>query len=487
MSLLRPLLTSLGLILLCGAHLHAATEFISSATIEANSVELDLDDEWSHASGNACLSYGDFELCADDLTADRSTGEVVATGNLRLVQGDRRLSGDSANYNIYARAGSFKNARTVEQGVVIRGEKIVLTSKKVEARNATFTTCDQPEPHYTFAAKCITLTAEQPDHLRTPTSGRLSLSSGKILYRGKTILPLPGYSIRVGDIGTDQVGPAPVAGFHSDDGPFLSFGYTAGKNEGLIIGDFNYRYTTSRGIRGHAKLRRFVGASELTFGYMRREDPADRTIESDDLEADIADVLVDREPEYGIILPGYPLTRSLTAEASWLAGSYTEFDSQGTEQIAHANRASLNTLVTYDPYSISPSVRLSHAVGYRSSSYSPGERLTVRHIRHTADIAMNSRLRLEISHITRRQSGETPFLFDGVGPKREIIGEVTWTVNPAWRLRFVEYYDLHEDETRDMIVEATRTAHCLEYTVGWRQERQAVYVGFGLAPPSIAE
>jgi hypothetical protein len=35
-----------------------------------------------------------------------------------------------------------------------------------------------------------------------------------------------------------------------------------------------------------------------------------------------------------------------------------------------------------------------------------------------------------------------------------------------------------------MIVEATRTAHCLEYTVGWRKDRGTFYVGFGLAPPA---
>ncbi len=220
---------------------------------------------------------------------------------------------------------------------------------------------------------------------------------------------------------------------------------------------------------------------------MRREDPADRDIEPDDLESSLADVLVNRQPEYGILLPDYRVARPLTLRAGWLAGSYVEFDSDGIAELAAADRTSLTALLTYDPYPVAPSVRLSHAVGWRQSRYSPGDELTVRLIRHTVDLRLNPRLRMELSHITRSQSGETPFLFDGVGPNRELLGEFTWVLNPEWRVRAVEYYDLEKNETRDMILEATRTAHCLEYTLGWRRERGTVYVGFGLAPPFADE
>ena len=73
---------------------------------------------------------------------------------------------------------------------------------------------------------------------------------------------------------------------------------------------------------------------------------------------------------------------------------------------------------------------------------------------------------------------------DGRLFRREIVGEVDWVISKAWRVRFVDYYDPEVERARDMIVEATRTAHCLEYTLGWRKERGTFYIGFGLAPPT---
>jgi hypothetical protein len=278
-----------------------------------------------------------------------------------------------------------------------------------------------------------------------------------------------------------------VFGVTGDDGPYVSLGYTMGSEETFAFGEVSYRYTTSRGIRGYVRAYRLVGPAQIALGYLRREDPTDRNIEPDDLEAGLANVLVNRQPEYGILVPEYRLARKLTATASWLAGSYTELDTDGQEELARSDRTSLSAVLRYDPYPVSPSVELSHALGWRQSDYSPGDRLTARLVRHTAGIRFNDRLRLDLSHITRRETGESPFLFDGVGPNRELLSAVTWVVNPAWRAKLVHYYDLALNESRDMIVEAIRTAHCLEYTIGWRQDAGSIYVGLGVAPPSEVE
>ncbi len=472
-----------GLALIHGSPAPAAGP-VSSATVEADSVEVDLDNEAIQAAGNARLCYHGLELHADDLKANRATGEVYASGHLHIIQGDRVMFGESLTYNLDSEEGALQGARALEQGVVITGEEIWLSPQEVIARNARFTTCDRPDPHYAFAAEQITLTAEEAAPNRPARSGRLSLKKGKILYRGRSVLPVPGYTVRVGDVGTEKANPTPTFGFSGDDGPYLSIGYTLGDREKPLSGDFSYRYTTSRGIRGHLRAWRTTGPTELTLGYFRREDPADRYIEADDLEASLAGVLVNREPEYGVVLPAYRLGRFLTLQGSWLAGTYTEYEPEGLEELTQANRSSIVILARSDQYRVSPSVRLSHAIGWRRSKYSPGDDLTARLFRTTADVRLGPRLDLELSHVTRGESGESPFLFDGVGPKRELIADATWTVSPAWRLRLVDYYDLENNETRDIILEVTRTAHCLEYTVGWRSERGAVYAGLGLAAPS---
>ncbi|MBN1460541.1 MAG: LPS-assembly protein LptD [Armatimonadetes bacterium] len=458
-----------------------------AAEIEADVVEVDLDRERTQASGNARLSYQDIELHADDVTAERITGDVHAQGHLMLVQGERVLYGEALDFNLRSGVGVLQHARAVEQGVVITGEEIALSPERIEAREARFSTCDKSDPHYAFAARRITLTPAEPSKLGPPRSGTLSLSQGRLLYRGKTLLPLPGYSVRVGDIGSTDGTPRPVVGITGDDGPYVSLGYTLGSEDAAARGELNYRYTTSRGVRGYIRAYRVVGPAEVTFGYLRREDPSDRDVEPDDLEASLADVLVNRQPEYGVLVPEYRIAGKLSATASWLAGSYTEFDTDGQVELASGDRTSLSALLRYGSYPVSPSVALSHGLGWRRSDYSPGDSLTVRLVRHTAAIRFNDRLELDLSHITRRETGESPFLFDGVGPNRELLSELTWVVNPAWRAELVHYYDLELNESRDMIVEAIRTAHCLEYTIGWRRETGSVYVGVGIAPPSGVE
>lgn len=465
----------------------AADPMPLAAEIEADVVEVDLDQERTQASGNARLSYQDIELHADDVTADRITGDVQAQGHLMLVQGERVLYGEALDFNLRTGAGILQHARAVEQGVVIRGEEIVLSPERIEAHEARFSTCDKSDPHYAFAARRITLTPAEPTKQGPPRSGTLSLSQGRLLYRGRTLLPLPGYSVRVGEIGHEGGTPRPVLGITGDDGPYVSLGYTMGNEDTIALGELNYRYTTSRGVRGYVRAYRLVGPAEVTLGYLRREDPSDRDIERDDLEASLADVLVNRQPEYGVLLPEYRLARKLTATASWLAGSYTEFDTDGQVELASADRTSLSALLRYGSYPVSPSVELSHGLGWRRSDYSPGDSLTVRLVRHTAGIRFNDRLQLDLSHITRRETGESPFLFDGVGPNRELLSELTWVVNPAWRAELVHYYDLELNQCRDMIVEAVRTAHCLEYTIGWRRDTGSLYVGVGVAPPSEVE
>jgi hypothetical protein len=39
----------------------------------------------------------------------------------------------------------------------------------------------------------------------------------------------------------------------------------------------------------------------------------------------------------------------------------------------------------------------------------------------------------------------------------------------------------------DIILSATRTVHCLDYTVGWRKARGALFFGIGITPPSTGD
>jgi len=165
------------------------------ARIQADVVEVDFDGEQTHAAGNARLTYGDFEISADELTADRVTGHVAATGNLQLRQGERQLRGRTLEYNIRTEEGVLTEARAAEQGIIIRGERITFSPRELVAHHAHFTTCNRPDPHYSFGAERITLTAQETEYGGPPESGRLSLNRARVTYRGRTLFTLPDVSL----------------------------------------------------------------------------------------------------------------------------------------------------------------------------------------------------------------------------------------------------------------------------------------------------
>jgi hypothetical protein len=448
--------------------------------IDADVIDGDWINERVRASGAVRLEYAGFLLSADEVTADRTTGDVLASGAVEVTQDGRRLRGESIRYNLRTREGILEDAWASEQGVFLRGREINVSPQRLELHDAYVTTCDRPEPHYAFGAKRIVLTAAEGDEEPAAASGHLTLDRSRVTYRGRRLLTLPRYTVRVGEMGERGNTPVPTFGVSGDDGPYVALGYTFATLDEKTTADFGYRYTTERGIRGHLRARRQVGAAQLMAEYVRRDDPADRALRIDELEANLADVLVDREPEFGLYLPEYTIGTSLRLQTELSYGSYTETGESGYPTLASADRATASGILRLRPYHVARRVKLSHAIGFRRSRYDPGDRFRARFFSSTADVTISPRARFTIAYISRESSGETPFLFDALGPESELVTELWWQALPEWRLHLVNSYDRDEARVRDAAYEVTRTAHCLEYTVGWRKPRNAFYFEIGL-------
>jgi len=453
-----------------------------SMIVQASTVDLDLGRQTVEAQGQARVSYGETELYADQVSADRASGDVQGRGNLVLVQRGRRLQGDRVQLNLRSEVGSLENARVQEQGVIIRGERIEFSRQSLVAHHAYFTTCDKPNPDYSLGAETITLTAQQT--AKGKEAGRLTLDRARVTYHNRRLFTLPRYSISVGQIGDPSSTPFPVSGFDRDDGPYASLAYSLGRPGDPTVADLAYRYTSFRGIRGYAKLRRSLGGLDLGAGYVRREAPTDRLLRPDDFTTTLAPVLVNRAPELSASLADVPLAGPLHLRSEAARGSYAETEHFKVDFRARANRTSVSNLLSLVPYRVSPSVSLNHAVGWRRSSYSTGDEFRIRFARQSIDVAAGRDVQVGLSYITRRGSGSTPFLFDRIEVGRELLGDIRVRLSPRWRVRVVDLYDLERRDTRDMLVWLTRTAHCLDYTVGWRKAEGSFFVGISLARPT---
>ena len=452
--------------------------------VQADSVNLNLERDTTEAIGHAQLTYGDAVLRADQITADRKSGDVEANGHLSLEQKGRRLEGDALTYNILSQRGTLLNARIREQGLIIRGESIDFSPLDVVARHAYFTTCDKPKPDYNLSADTISLTAVQSPPGKQPQSGRLTLNRAGVSYHGRRLFTLPHYSTAVGQIGQQSTSPFPSTGFDRDDGPYAALSYNLGRPGSPNAVAFSYRLTTSRGVRGHLRLQRDVGPLQLTAAYVRREAVTDRELGPDDFTTGLANVMVNREPEVRALMPSFAAGRSLSLHAELIAGSYSETQIASIIPRARAGRISGSALLTYAPYKISRSLSLSHAFGWRESAYSTGQDFSVRFLRHSLAYSPSGPAQVAFSYITRRGSGTTPFFFDRIEVGRALLSDIRYRVNPIWRVRLVDLYDLDRHDVLDMILSVTRTIHCLDYTMGWRKARGAFFFGINITPPS---
>lgn len=433
------------------------------------------------ASGQAVLSYRGVDLRAERIVADRGTGEVEASGNVAFLRGGQRLEGDSLTYDIHEEKGVLEKARMYERGLIIQGERIEFSPQQIVAHEAHFTTCDRPEPHYSFAARRMSLSAAEAKQGRSTEAGVLTFDGARLNYHGRRLLAAPRFSVNVGEMERKGFALLPVAGFSKEDGPYAYFSYSLGGPHTQTAVDFGYRYTTFRGIRGDLGLLHRLGPLELTASYVRREDNADRELEPDELQTNLDDVLVDRSPEYGVRLPSLPLGRALSLRAEWLSGRYREWDRETDVRIT-ADRESANALLSVTPYPVARGVSLSHAVGWRSSRYSPGDSLTITRYRHSVSLDLGRRGDLAVSYVASDDSGETPFRFDDVGAARALLADLRYRLSPKWRLRLTNSKDLADGVNDDLEFSLTRTIHCLDYTLGWRSARSTFSFSVGLAP-----
>ncbi len=134
------------------------------------------------------------------------------------------------------------------------------------------------------------------------------------------------------------------------------------------------------------------------------------------------------------------------------------------------------------PRHLSPHVAVDYALGGHEAVYSTSQSITVSFFRATADYVWNAEDHLAVSYINRGSWGNTPFFWDRVDMPQELRGDLGWRINPAWRLRVVERYDLADRQTHDLLIAAVRSAHCLEYEVGWRKQNGDFFVAVNLVP-----
>jgi LPS-assembly protein len=106
-----------------------------------------------HGDGEVHVIYQDIEIHCDEVVYDRSTGDLVARGNVIVDRGPSRFTADSARFNLTDKTGIFYDATAfIDPMYTFTGreiEKLDETHYRID--RATFTTCStEGRPPWSF-------------------------------------------------------------------------------------------------------------------------------------------------------------------------------------------------------------------------------------------------------------------------------------------------------------------------------------------------
>lgn len=113
------------------------------------------------ARGAVEFIYRDIRVRADQLQFDVSKNILQAEGNVVFSDQDQELRSESLTYNLDKEEGSFGKTSMAYTGpamkgkIYVKGQELTSNPKSVIMKEASFTTCDLPNPHYHLEARQV--------------------------------------------------------------------------------------------------------------------------------------------------------------------------------------------------------------------------------------------------------------------------------------------------------------------------------------------
>src|SRR3972149_9220009 len=125
-----------------------------------------------------------------DVTLDNNSGELNASGNVELEDGENRLSSENLYINMRTLYTSIDNGKMFikEDNYHIEGEKIErLSEDRFRIKKAVFTTCDGDIPCWRFKGNNINI---RLNHFFTAKHVSMSVKNFPVLYIPYIVLPI---------------------------------------------------------------------------------------------------------------------------------------------------------------------------------------------------------------------------------------------------------------------------------------------------------
>ena len=240
---------------------------------EASQVDYDSNADTVTASGEVVLRSQDQSVRADSVSWNRVSGQIVATGDVRLVDEDgNQLFTDRLELTDELKAGAMTNLLLVlREG----GRLAAVTGARDEAGNVVLTRAAYSGCEVETAAGC----PKQPSWRITAERVEYDQAKEKINFRGAyfelfgtRVLPLPALSLAVGGQANSGVS-IPDIGYSRSNGFELSDSYywRIADNRDLLLSGYLYSKTAPMASAQYRALTD-IGAYQITgyFTYGKR-------------------------------------------------------------------------------------------------------------------------------------------------------------------------------------------------------------------------
>src|SRR6185369_8082795 len=238
--------------------------------------------------GDVHIQFREFDIYADEVTYNQSTGDISAVGHLVFDGGpnDLHMEGSRATYNAKTESGKFYDVIGTT-GAKFRGRHVLLTSSnpfafsgklieksgknRIIVHRGTVTSCQLEDPKWTFKAEKIDVVVGE---------------SAKLYHSTFRLEHIPIFYFPFATLPTERVGRQtgfliPSIGQSSRKGTIVgdSFYWAINRSMDATIGG---EYWSSRGFAEHGEFRsrpnetsfihlKFFGVNDRGFGTPRQK------------------------------------------------------------------------------------------------------------------------------------------------------------------------------------------------------------------------
>ncbi len=232
--------------------------------IVSGDISFDFNSHKAVATNNVIIRYQGAVLTADRAVMNQETGEVAASGRVRIQQDDMIWAGDEVRYNFKTRQIATESFRTGRSPVFAMGRGLHgdVTNQVYNATNAFITTDDISEPSFGIRAKHITIVPGK----------RIEATHATLIVGGVPVFYFPYY---VRSLGPDANNLTVTPGYRGTYGPYILGTYTWTANR-MLDGEIHLDYRQKRGVGTGPDLNLHLGRwgeAEFSHYYTRDDDP----------------------------------------------------------------------------------------------------------------------------------------------------------------------------------------------------------------------